>query len=35
MLARVYGMDIEEVKRQTTRNALKVFKRVDKVFKVY
>ena len=35
MLARVYGMDIEEVKRQTTRNALKVFKRVEKVFKVY
>ncbi len=35
MLAGVYGMDIEEVKRQTTRNALKVFKRVDKVFKVY
>lgn len=35
MLAGVYGMDIEEVKRQTTRNALKVFKRVEKVFKVY
>jgi len=35
MLAGVYGMDIEEVKRQTIRNALKVFKRVDKVFKVY
>lgn len=35
MLAGVYGMDIEDVKRQTTRNALKVFKRVDKVFKVY
>ena len=35
MLARVYGMDIEEVKRQTTRNALKVFKRVDEDIKVY
>lgn len=34
-LAEVYGVGVEEVKRQTTRNALKVFKRVEKVFKVY
>lgn len=34
-LSEVYGLELEEVDRQTTRNALKVFKRVREVFKVY
>lgn len=34
-LAEVYGVEVEGIKRQTTRNALKVFKSADEVFKVY
>lgn len=34
-LAEVYGVEVEEVNRQTTQNALKVFKTVGKLFKVY
>ena len=34
-LAEVHGVEVGEIKKETTRNALKVFKRVDKVFKVY
>ena len=34
-LAELYEMGLEDIKRQTLQNALKVFKRADKVFKVY
>ena len=34
-LAELYEMGLEDIKRQTIQNALKVFKRADKVFKVY
>ena len=34
-LAELYDMGLEDIKRQTLQNALKVFKRADKVFKVY
>lgn len=34
-LAEVHGVEVGEIKKETTRNALKVFKRVEKVFKVY
>lgn len=34
-LAEVYEVDVEDIERQTTQNALKVFKRADEVFKVY
>lgn len=34
-LSEVYGVGVEEINRQTTQNALKVFKTVGKLFKVY
>ena len=34
-LAELYEMGLEDIKRQTLQNALKVFKRADKGFKVY
>lgn len=34
-LAELYEMGLEDIKRQTLQNALKVFKRADKLFKVY
>ena len=34
-LAEVYSVDVEDIKKKTTQNALKVFKRADEVFKVY
>lgn len=34
-LSEVYGVSVEEIERQTTRNALKVFKIPKEVFKVY
>ena len=34
-LAEVYSVDVEDIKKKTTQNTLKVFKRADEVFKVY
>ena len=34
-LAEVYSVDVEDIKKKTLQNALKVFKRADEVFKVY
>ena len=34
-LSAVYGRNLEEIDRITTKNALKVFKRLEEVYKVY